>query len=332
MTGALNITNAVVDWLMEGEPWLQYRTRIDLLGQPEDDPAVRLAKTGLLNEPKIQALLVELGDWPGTVIVSHKSAGQPFHKLSFLADLGLQAGDPGVDRILARVMEHQSVEGAFQLPVNIPRRYGGSGQDTWGWALCDAPILVYALARMGLRDHPQVKRAAEYLAGLARSNGWPCAVSAELGSFHGPGRRDDPCPYATLVMLKALAEFEAYRDTPACRAGAETLLRLWQNSLTEHPYIFYMGTDFRKLKVPFIWYDLLHTVEVLSRFGWVHGDKRFVEMLSIIRAKADALGRYTVESAWAAWKGWEFGQKKEPSSWLTLLVWRLFRRVSTLAV
>lgn len=79
---------------------------------------------------------------------------------------------------------------------------------------------MYALARFGLVETPGVQKAAGYLAGLVRDNGWPCVVSAELGKF-------------------------------------------------------------------------------------------------------------TLESVWTAWKDWEFGQKKIPSRWLTLLAWRILRRVES---
>ena len=35
--------------------------------------------------------------------------------------------------------------------------------------------------------------------------------------------------------------------------------------------MFFMGTDFRKLKVPLVWYDLLHVLDVLSSFPWLKG-------------------------------------------------------------
>jgi hypothetical protein len=316
-----------LDWLLSGEPFIEYRTRLDLLGQAADDPQVISARAGMLADPKVRALVDELSDWPGTVIASHKSAGQPFHKLTFLADLGLRAGDPGMDTITTRIREHRSSEGPFTISATIPTHYGGSGEETWAWALCDAPLIVYALARFGLQAEADVQAAVSSLAGLVRENGFPCAVSKALGSFRGPGRKEDPCPFATLAMLKALSAFEQYHQAAEVRTGAEALLDLWENSLTRHPYIFYMGDDFRKLKVPFIWYDLVHVLEVLSRFAWVHGDPRFRDMLARLEGKADDGGRFTLESVWTAWKGWEFGQKKEPSRWLTLMAWRILGRV-----
>ena len=318
---------APIDWLLQGEPWIEYRTRRDLLGQAEGEAQVGRARKAMLADKRVKALVSELKKWPGTVIASHKSAGQPFHRLTFLADLGLQTTDPGVEAIVERVLAHRAGEGPFQLPTNIPAAYGGSGRDTLAWALCDAPLSLYALNKFGLEDKPTVRAAAAYLAGLVRRNGWPCMVSQELGSFRGPGRKDDPCPFATLAMLKALSESKGFGDGQACRSGAEALLGLWSGSRGQHPYMFFMGTDFRKLKAPLVWYDLVHVLDVLSRFEWLRKDKRLLGMLSVLRAKADDQGRFTVESVWTAWKDLEFGQKKEPSRWLTFLAWRIIFRV-----
>ncbi len=315
-----------MNWLLEGEPWIAYRTRRDLLAQPEEDPDVRAAREGLLSDTRVRELIAELAGWPGRVIASHKSAGQPFHKLAFLADLGLTKDDDGMGAILARILASQSPEGPFSLPITISKGHGGTGEEQPGWALCDAPLVVYAMLKFGLGDDPAVKKAIDYLLGLVRDNGWPCVVSATMGSFRGPGRKDDPCPFATLAMLKALSAAGELRDSEACHIGAETLLTLWHDSMVKHPYMFYMGTDFRKLKVPFIWYDLLHVLEVLTRFPWLKGDDRLADMVAVMRSKADTEGCYTLESVWTAWSDWEFGQKKAPSRWLTLAAWRISGR------
>ncbi len=321
--------NAPIDWLLEGEAWIEYRTRVDLLVQAEEEPEVRSAREAMLANPQVRDLRAELSLWPGTVISSHKSAGQPFHKLTFIADLGLKQSDPGMDEIIEHILEHQADEGPFQLTTNIPVHFGGSGQDQCAWALCDAPLTLYALAKFGLKDDPRVKAATNHLAGLIRDNGWPCAVSKELGKFRGPGRKDDPCPFANLAMLKALSAMEEWHDSPECHTGAKTLLTLWGESNIQHPYMFFMGKDFRKLKVPFVWYDLLHVLDVLSYFPWLRKDTHYLQMLDILISKADEDGRFTLESIWTAWKDWEFGQKKEPSRWLTLMAWRILGRVET---
>ncbi|MGB8981298.1 MAG: hypothetical protein WCC12_05440 [Anaerolineales bacterium] len=314
-----------IEWLLQGEAWVEYRTRIDLLGQAESDPEVRAARKAMLADPKIKSLLGELADWPGTVLNSHRSASQPFHKLSFIADLGLNVDDPPVKRIVQKVMKHQSKQGPFQLPTNVPVHFGGSGKDEWAWALCDAPVIVSSLIQMGMRDDPRVQTAVEYLDGLVRENGWPCAVSPELGKFRGPGRKEDPCPYATLVMLKVMAHSQ---KSKSAKVGVETLLSLWEQSQEKHPYMFFMGTDFRKLKAPLFWYDILHVLDVLSLFDWARQDKRFKQMLNVVEGKANPDGQFVPESVWMAWKDWDFSQKKAPSKGLTFFIQRILKRVS----
>lgn len=314
------------DLLEAEEPWVVYRTMVDLLDREASEPEVVRVKKEMLRHPLVQELIEDLKEWPGVVISSHKSAGQLYHKLAFLADLGVTAQDDGMEEILRKVSGHLSEQGLFQLPMDV-RGPSGEMEKQWAWALCDAPLLLYSAVKMGMAEDANVKKGVEYLVSLVRENGWPCAVSEELGKFRGPGKKEDPCPYATLIMLKLLAEFPEYRKKKAARTGAECLLRLWEESESSHPYMFYMGTDFRKLKAPFIWYDVLHVADVLSRFDFVIEDRRFQDMLQVIREKEGPDGSYTPESEWKAWKGWDFGQKKKPSAWMTFLVYRIMRRV-----
>jgi hypothetical protein len=281
----------------------------------------------MLADPRVRTLIDELSTWPGVTISSHKSASQPFHRLTFLADLGIRADDPGMPAIIERILAHRSTEGPFHLRMQVPARDGDTSEEQGAWALCDAPLVVYALIKFGLGAHPAVEAAVAHLAGLVRSNGWPCAVSKELGSFRGPGRKEDPCPFANLAMLKALSELDAWRDDRACPVGADTLLTLWAESQQRHPYMFFMGTDFRKLKVPLVWYDIVHVLAVLSRFDSLRSDARLRDMLAVLHNKMDPEGRFTLESVWTAWKDWEFGQKKTPSRWLTLTAWRVMRQI-----
>ncbi len=314
--------NDVISWLLEGEPWVAYGTRIHLLMQDQNDPLVLHDRKRMLEHPFISNLITELQGWPGLTISSHKSAGQLFHKLAFAAELGLRQDDPGMAEVIAAVMAHQDPDGPFQLRSIVPVHFGGTGEESYSWALCDAPLVLYALARFGLSDHPAVQKGVQYLVNLAQENGWPCVVGREMGTFRGPGRKEDPCPFATLIMLRLLTAFPDLLDSPAAHQGAASLLDLWEKRRERHPYIFYLGTDFCKLKYPLVWYDILHVASVLSQFPGLSGDLRLAAMLGIMRSKADAQGRYTIESAWQVWKEQEFGQKKTPSRALTLQVLR----------
>ncbi len=319
----------VIDWLMEsGEPWTRYRTLVDLLDRPEADGEVREARQAMLADPRVRALVGALASRGERPLRRHNDAGHPIYALSTLADFGLRASDPGMEQAVEAVLTHQSAEGAFQSLLNVGQAYGGTGEDAWAWMACDAPTLLYALEAMGVGTDGRVRRAAEHLARLAADNGWRCAVAPELGRFHGPGRRADPCPVANVYALKALSLVPGLADSPAVRAGVEMLLGHWAGS-GARPYLFGAGSDYRKLKYPFVWYDILHVAEALSRLPAARGDARFQAMVSALAAQADGNGRYTAGSMYKAWQGWSFADKKAPSPWLTLLALRVQRRVHT---
>jgi hypothetical protein len=180
---------------------------------------------------------------------------------------------------------------------------------------------------MGVGDDPRARQAIEHLAALATGSGWRCVAAPELGKFRGPGRKDDPCPIATSLALKALAHVPALADSPATRAGAEMLLWHWEHQAERKFYLFGIGSDFRKLKYPFVWYDILHVADVLSRFPFVLGDPRFREIVQSLTTQPDGAARYTAGSMYQSWRAWSFADKKAASPWLTLLVLRIVARV-----
>ncbi len=334
------------EWLLEGEPWITYRIRVDLLEEAEQTSAVQTARQAMLEHPAIRDLIHSLADWDVEIITSHKKGDLLMHRLSFLADLGLTLADPGMEAVVHSILSHLSPEGIPLVGINVPVHFGGTGTDSRGWALCDTPVILRSLIAFGLAGRPDlmpISRLAggiRHLRSLSQDNGWPCAVSPELGKFRGPGKKGDPCPDATLLMLKLLLEMKRSMETVSCalpadlqnlesdiRVAAESLLDLWEHSLIRHPYLFYMGTDFRKLKAPFIWYDILHVTDTLSRCSGFAKDERLLDMTRIIMEAGMPDGRFTPQSVWKAWSEWEFGQKKEPSRWLTFLALRNAKRL-----
>lgn len=348
-----------------GPPWVRYRRLIDLEGVPPDAPEARAALDEVLAAPEVRALLSDVASWPGTVLAGHRSPSQTFHSLGFLAELlagsglpnGPEAAEPGgagrtgdsnprgsvdgpaaLGAAIARIRERTDADGIPRLPMTYPAHFGGPGTETWCWALCDAPILLRARVRFGGASEPLVRRGIRTLAAMAEPFGWPCRVAPELGSFRGPGKKSDPCPFATLIMLELLAalreeapgdpEAEALAEGTQAAAGVEALLDCWERSESRHPYMFFMGTDFRKLKAPGLWYDILHVADVLSRFPKARGDPRFRNMLSVVRSKARPDGAFVPESVYQPYKAWDFGQKKEASPWIDLVVERIEARAA----
>jgi hypothetical protein len=277
---------------------------------------------------RISNMISELKSWPFCEIRTHKDYTHPLHQASFLAELGFTVSDPDIKEIYSRIVSVQSEEGPFQILINIPKSFGGTGEPTLGWVLSDAPLLAYTILKFNRnRMAKEIRKAVDYLSGLVSENGWHCIASPNLGKFHGPGRRDDPCPYATLLSLKMLSLTAADEYLRAKETGIETVLELWERRKQTKPYLFGMGTDFAKLKLPFVWYDVLHVVDVLSRYPGVHQEKRFLQMLEVIRRKQTKSG-YIPESVYLAAKGWDFGQKKETSEYMNAVVERIENRIA----
>lgn len=318
-----------VQWLLASdEPWTRYRTLVDLLQLPDDDEIVVQARAATVNHPQVQALVAAVQDWPGYALKRHNDARHPLYALSTLADFGLRHDDdPRLQLAVDKVVAKQSAQGPFETRLRLYRQFGGLEGEYWTWIACDAPTLTYTLVGLGLEGDPRVLRAVDHLRGLAQENGWRCTAAPELGSFHGPGRREHPCPIANVYALKALSLRPDWADGAAAQRGVEMLLNHWQQRGQQKYYLFGIGTEFRKLRYPFVWYDILHVTEVLSRFAGVHDDPRFQEMLAVITSQADENDRYTATAMYRAWNGWSFADKKQPSPWLTFLVRRIQSRL-----
>ena len=49
--------NEPIDWLLSSPPWVQYRARVDLLGQTERSKEVNAARQMMLDHPLVQVLI-----------------------------------------------------------------------------------------------------------------------------------------------------------------------------------------------------------------------------------------------------------------------------------
>ena len=312
--------------LKNGESWLQYAVRINIQNENKED-LVEL-KSLALCEPKIKSYLSDISDYHNILVRNHKNPDLPIHKLLFLLDIGFDISVPEIQTAVNKIMEHVDSNGVYQSKTNIPKHFGGSGEDTFGWCLCDAPLLLLALIKTGVDYRLYIKPGVDYLISFFKGTGFPCTVSNEFGSFRGPGRKDDCCPNASLVMLKLLSAIPEYAQSEIVVNTAKGLLYLWENSLELHPYLYYMGTDFRKLKAPAMWYDIVSVTDALSRIDAVKTDARFKEMINIIKGKQDNDGLFTPESVYQKFKGWDFGQKKAPSPYLTYLCYQIINRAN----
>jgi hypothetical protein len=304
-----------VDFLLGSpSPWVRYRTRTALLG--EDAAAERRE---VLAHPLVRGLLREARGWPAGSRGDHRAAKDLLNKVGLLADFGVRAGDPGVEPFVEAALSHADPDGRLLGYVQLPRR----AKPEWMLDI-DGQDVLLALVGLGYGTDGRVRRA---LAGLL-------ALEAPAGGWVWPGARsplpcrrfDGGCPYPTLKILRVLAADAGSADSAAARGGTELLLSLWERRRTVRRYGFGMGERFGRLRYPFVRLDVLHVLEALSPYPWTWGDPRFRSLLGRVLEKADAEGRFTPESVYLPWTDQCFGQKREPSPWLTLVVHRILSR------
>ncbi|MFX0212423.1 MAG: hypothetical protein ACFFDT_40995 [Candidatus Hodarchaeota archaeon] len=160
------------------------------------------------------------------------------------------------------------------------------------------------------------RKAVDHLTALIQDNGLRCYSS--IPKFRGPGRKDDHCPYANLLALKALASFSGRKQIrDSCSNAIQAQLDFWKNRTQWKIYLFGIGTDFQKLKYPNIYYNIIHVLDVLSLFQEAKESSYFHEMLAVVNNKQIENGSFVPESVWRAFKKYDFGQKKISSPTLT---------------
>jgi len=307
------------------DDWLKYPIFLNLCHESKEN-LVEI-RNAALADSRIKRYLTDIASFHGTLVTNHKNPDLPIHKLLFLLDLGFDTKIPEIKAAIEELLTHKDEHGIYQSMTNVPKHFGGIGEDVFSWCLCDAPLLLLALLKSGKNYHEYIKPGVDHLVSLCRDNGFPCAVSPELGRFRGPGKKDDCCPYATLIMADLLSYIPEYGNSQVAGSSVKALLNLWENSLSQHPYMFYMGRDFRKMKAPSCWYDIVSVAGVLSKYEFVREDPRFLEMIKHIKDKQDKDGLITPESVYQKLKDWDFGQKKEPSPYLTYLCYQIFERL-----
>ncbi|MFX0091778.1 MAG: hypothetical protein ACFFBD_08445 [Candidatus Hodarchaeota archaeon] len=307
--------NPIPFLLTASNPIIKYNTLKNLSIASVDEALLTQTNQDMLQDPLIRSSVAQCLMWGDAVLKRHNDATHPIHRLEILAEFGLTKDIPDINHICETIMSHQSPEGAFLSNILVPKSFKGSGVENWDWIICDAPILLYFLAAMGYVADERVVKAKDHLVSLVRDNGFGCVSS--IPKFRGPGRKDNHCPYANLLALKALAYFSDSNTQKACQVAIQAQVDFWNNRGQRKFYLFGIGTDFQRMKYPNVYYNIIHVLDVLSLYKDAQEMSAFQEMLEVVNKKQATDGFFTPESTWRAFSGYDFGQKKEPSPTLT---------------
>lgn len=279
----------------------------------------------LMGDPFIQGIIESLEDWPQEVMKAHNRPQLAMHRLALLADLGVTRDYPGIEDILAYLETQMDDQGIPLSKVLMPKAFGGSGEVEPMWFICDFPMILYSMEKMG---HPSTKLALgmDYLESLIRDNGFPCVTCSP--KIKGPGSKAHSCPIANLFSLRALSVHR--KDSPVIKPAIEMLLKHWEERGEKKYFLFGIGTDYQKLKYPLIWYNLLHVLWVISLFPGYEKDFRVLEMADLLLGKFSEEGWLTPESIYMNYKTTDFGSRKEPSALMTLKGYEVLHRLGLL--
>ena len=296
----------VINWLLEGPDWLKYAVELQLLNlKPDVQPVLRDSSIMKIvhrlkdNQVGIPALR--------TGKVSHMQTGNAYWDLFFLADIGLTKNDLELNKEIEEIFSLQSPDGTFITERGIEPNY-----------FCVSAILLACVARMGYRDDPRLNKYLQVILNSQHHD----------GGWHCEEWYAESCPMDNLNILMLLGQYEKYRKGPISKGGIDLLLKHWEKKDEKwRPSMFGIGKKFMSLTYPAVKYGILRVLDVLSLFPYAMESKGFKSMLDFVHQKSSG-GKYFAESIVESYADFDFGQKKEPSRWITFLINRIEKRVS----
>jgi len=311
-----------IDWLLEGEPFVKYRTLIDFLDKSREDKEV-IKTQELVYEDRLVKKIFDKqnkdGYWgaPKDIYAWWPRKDTTFWILGILSDFGFSKDNKKIERACEYVFSTQLPDGGF----------GWAPPPTTGD--CFTGILTESLSKLGYIDESRLRKAYGWLEKRQRLDGgfW-CKNTGLLGK---PREREPSCAYATLCVLGALTQNPEFKNSKVAKKSIEFLLKCWENrgKIKYAGHDSQIGKGWEKLKYPFTDYRILKYLDVLSQFEFIKNDSRVKKMIDLLISKQDKNGRFYAESIHEVFSDFDFGQKELPSRWITLIVYRIIKKISS---
>jgi hypothetical protein len=312
MTGTIEIDDAVIAWLLDGDPAIRWQVMRDLLSAPADEVA---AERALVERQGWGARLLAVEDpdglWDGGACFpgSYQGGedGQPWtatmHTLQTLLLLGLDPDSAAARRSVALVAENCRWEhdGQRFFDGEVEPCINGRTVETGAYFGVDVAPIVARLLGERLDD-----------------GGWNC--EAENGSVRTSFD-------TTINVLDGLLRFEqvggdrAAEVRAARQRGEQYLLerRLFRRKSTgEVAQARYLDFVF-----PYYWrYDILRALDYF-RTTDATPDPRMAEAIDIVRSKRQPDGRWLLDGIHPGRVHFDLEPVGEPSRWNTLRALRV---------
>ena len=323
-----------IPWLLEGDPSLRYFTLTELLGAAPDDPEVAAARGAIMREGAVPRILAAQGAdghfGERDRYYTAKYTGTVW-QLIILAELGADGADERVRAGCEAIMRDAQDPESGGFSTGRSKKAGGGLHSMV--IPCLTGNLTFSLIRLGMLDDPRVQRAVDWITTYQRFDdaegeaptGWPYQPLEMCWGRH-------TCHMGAVKALKALAEVPPERRSPAAQRtlsdGAEFLLRHHVHRRSHD-----LGRDskpgWRRFGFPLMYQtDVLEILGILTRLGY--RDERLREALDLVASKADADGRWKLQSTFNGRFVVDIETKGEPSRWITLRALRVLQAAGTL--
>ena len=324
----VKVPKEALDWLLSADPWVRYLVTKYLIG--EDDEKIRLE---LLQDKRVEMLVNEISkeNWFNPTWTYLRDSKMPIYNLWVLADMGV------------KYFDFKEIESAFDAILNNMAEFGGLKYKDYVEEplTCLHSVLLYPIVKMGYIDDRVKKAINAYFNAERFANGWMCTFRKYKGYLFKPtkdtelvkresflksmAKRNLPCSYTTANALLILTNWKGLKNENHIISSAKMLLNLWEKR--DRPYGFGIGSKFMKLRYPPIWYDIMEFLLIFSKIRQIQKDRRVIEIIKVIIAKADKYMRFKAESIYRRWT-WITGRRGEISPWITALTLTALKRFS----
>jgi hypothetical protein len=314
-----------IPYLLQSNPWTKYRTLIDLLEVPKDAEKVKKTYEELTQNQQIQTLITEINEWFPQSITRHNVPYLSHYKFLMLAEFGLEKTEGEIPEIIKTVTSHVD-KNSFSIRQTLPQKGEGFSKpdpqaDEWHAMPCDSPLITYSLLLLGHKDE-QVQKSIESLNKFWETKqGWFCHFFFVDGQFK---KHKIGCPMAGLMALQVFSQVPELKESVYAKNAYEPIK--FHRAFGKSIYFFGRSKKFWTFKYPFVWYNALYLADVLTRFDFLKDEELVKELVKWIETAQDENGRFKPTSIFMPYKSWDFGNKKEPSPWITFLCCRILKR------
>jgi hypothetical protein len=301
--------NAVIPWLLEGDPAIRWQALRDLVGARKEVVAReqrRVAETGW--GARLLKLQEPSGQWGGGIYTPKWTSTT--YTMVLLRQLGLPPQHPQALKACALLLDRGFFrDGGF----NCWSSFGHS-------ETCVTGMVLAVAAHFQFSDDRLHHFAGHLLNQQMPDGGWNCRsfYGATHGSFH-----------TTILVLEGLLEYERFNARNVSRLrraqarGREFLLvhRLFRSHRTGKV----VKPAMTRFSFPPRWhYDILRGLDYFQRAGAAR-DERLREAIEIVQQRRKPDGRWVLQNRYPGQVFFEMEKVGEPSRWNTLRALRVLK-------